>query len=86
MLALVDEAVAIMAEGVTSAGSIDMVYIYGYGFPAYRGGPVFYADSLGLDKVFSAISAFKKEDAKQWRLHPLLNSSDSKIVNQLKSG
>ena len=89
VLALVDEAVAIMAEGVVSrAGSIDMVYIYGYGFPAYRGGPVFYADSLGLDKVFSAISAFKKEDAKQWRLHPLLKQclDSKKSLNQFKSG
>jgi 3-hydroxyacyl-CoA dehydrogenase len=47
--ALVDEGRKIIAEGIAQRSSdIDVVYVYGYGFPAYRGGPMFYGDSRGL--------------------------------------
>lgn len=74
VLSLVDEAVAIVAEGVVErAGNIDVVYVYGYGFPAYRGGPLFYADQFGLNNVCRLIKQYKKEDVADWLMHPLLS-------------
>ena len=50
--ALVNEGAHILEEGIAlRASDIDMVYLTGYGFPPYRGGPMFYADTVGLDKV-----------------------------------
>ncbi len=52
MYALVNEGAEILEEGIAlRASDIDIVYLYGYGFPRYRGGPMFYADTVGLDKV-----------------------------------
>jgi 3-hydroxyacyl-CoA dehydrogenase len=50
-----------------------MVYLTGYGFPAFRGGPMFYADSVGLQKVGDSILKFKKGyQGAQWQPAPLL--------------
>jgi 3-hydroxyacyl-CoA dehydrogenase len=50
-----------------------MVYLTGYGFPAYRGGPMFYANTIGLDKVVAAIKGFQKGyQGGVWKLSPLL--------------
>ncbi len=52
LLALVNEGAAILQEGIAARPSdIDIVYLNGYGFPAWRGGPMFYADTLGIDSV-----------------------------------
>jgi 3-hydroxyacyl-CoA dehydrogenase len=48
------------------AVDIDIVYLYGYGFPVWRGGPMFYADTVGLGKVFDRIIEFG------WQPAPLL--------------
>src|SRR4029450_10703064 len=54
--ALVNEAARILAEGIAlRASDIDVVYLTGYGFPAARGGPMFYAQTVGLDKVAAAM-------------------------------
>ncbi len=59
LFALVNEGLKILEEGIAQRpGDVDIVYLYGYGFPAYRGGPLFYADSIGLDKVLSRIREF----------------------------
>src|SRR5258706_1355871 len=59
--ALVNEGAKILEEGIAlRASDIDMVYLTGYGFPPYRGGPMFYADSVGLDKVLKSIETFQK--------------------------
>ena len=59
IFALVNEGARILEEGIAQrASDIDVVYIFGYGFPAYRGGPMFYADSLGLLTVERALEAF----------------------------
>ncbi len=59
--ALVNEGAHILEEGIAlRASDIDMVYLTGYGFPPYRGGPMFYADTVGLDKVLASIQAFQK--------------------------
>lgn len=72
--ALVNEAAYILDEGIAlRASDIDMVYLTGYGFPAYRGGPMFYASSVGLDKVVAAIKRFQQGyQGEVWKLAPLL--------------
>jgi 3-hydroxyacyl-CoA dehydrogenase len=72
--ALVNEAAYILEEGIAlRASDIDMVYLTGYGFPAYRGGPMFYADTVGLPKVLAAIEGFQKGYmGEAWKPAPLL--------------
>jgi 3-hydroxyacyl-CoA dehydrogenase len=56
---LVNEGAKILDEGIAlRASDIDMVYLSGYGFPLHRGGPMFYADTVGLDKVLAAIEQY----------------------------
>jgi 3-hydroxyacyl-CoA dehydrogenase len=72
--ALVNEGAHILEEGIAlRASDIDMVYLTGYGFPPYRGGPMFYADTVGLKNVLAAIEKFQKGyQGKQWKPAPLL--------------
>jgi 3-hydroxyacyl-CoA dehydrogenase len=72
--ALANEGARIIEEGIAlRASDVDMVYLTGYGFPAYRGGPMFYADSVGLDKVLAAIQGFQQgNNGSQWQPAPLL--------------
>jgi 3-hydroxyacyl-CoA dehydrogenase len=74
MYALANEGARILEEGIAlRASDIDMVYLTGYGFPPYRGGPMFYADSVGLQKVLDAIRKFQKGyQGAQWQPAPLL--------------
>ena len=72
--ALVNEAAYILEEGIAlRASDIDMVYLTGYGFPPYRGGPMFYADTVGLPKVLAAIENFRQGyQGGVWKPAPLL--------------
>ena len=72
--ALVNEAAYILEEGIAlRASDIDMVYLTGYGFPPYRGGPMFYADTVGLPKVLASIDQFRKGYMGEvWKPAPLL--------------
>jgi len=72
--ALANEGARILEEGIAlRASDIDMVYLTGYGFPPYRGGPMFYADSVGLQEVLQAIEKFQKGyQGAQWQPAPLL--------------
>jgi 3-hydroxyacyl-CoA dehydrogenase len=57
--ALVNEGAKILEEGIAlRAGDIDTVYLTGYGFPLYRGGPMFYADTVGLPNVVAAMANY----------------------------
>ncbi|TAM53123.1 MAG: 3-hydroxyacyl-CoA dehydrogenase, partial [Burkholderiaceae bacterium] len=73
---LVNEAARILEEGIASkAGDIDMVYLTGYGFPLWRGGPMQYADQVGLFNVVQSMHRFAQnplDDAKFWQPAPLL--------------
>lgn len=73
---LVNEAARILEEGIASrAGDIDMVYLTGYGFPLWRGGPMLYADQVGLFNVVQSMHRFAQnplDDAKFWQPAPLL--------------
>ncbi len=71
--AMVNEGARILEEGIAlRASDIDLVYVNGYGFPAHRGGPMFYADTVGLDKVLARIRQFHKEHGELWTPAPLL--------------
>ena len=57
---LINEGARILEEGIAQRpGDIDIVYLYGYGFPAHRGGPMFYADTVGLDNVYRRVCEFR---------------------------
>jgi 3-hydroxyacyl-CoA dehydrogenase len=71
--ALVNEGARILEEGFASrAVDIDIIYINGYGFPAYRGGPMWYADAVGLRKVYDRIRQFQDQRGEIWEPAPLL--------------
>ena len=71
--ALVNTGAKILEEGIAlRAGDIDIVYIYGYGFPRFRGGPMFYADSVGLGQVYEAVKRFHAQHGPFWEPAPLL--------------
>ena len=72
--ALVNEAAYILEEGIAlRASDIDMVYLTGYGFPPYRGGPMFYADTVGLKNVLNSIQKFQAGyQGSVWKPAPLL--------------
>jgi 3-hydroxyacyl-CoA dehydrogenase len=73
MYALVNEGAKILEEGIAlRASDIDIVYLYGYGFPRYRGGPMFYADTVGLDKVCASVKRFHETHGHFWTPAPLL--------------
>ena len=59
--ALVVEGARILEDGIaTRAGDIDMVWLNGYGFPRYRGGPMHYADNVGLDRILKTVRVFEE--------------------------
>lgn len=71
--ALVNEGARILEERIAMrAGDIDIIYINGYGFPAYRGGPMWYADTIGLKNVYQRVLELQKEHGRRWSPAPLL--------------
>jgi 3-hydroxyacyl-CoA dehydrogenase len=76
VFALVNEGARILEEGIASkASDIDMIYLTGYGFPVWRGGPMCYADTVGLFNVVQAMKRFAqnpRDDAAFWQPAPLL--------------
>jgi 3-hydroxyacyl-CoA dehydrogenase len=76
VFALVNEAAHILEEGIANkASDIDVVYIFGYGFPVHRGGPLNYANEVGLFNVAATMKRFAQnplDDAKFWQPAPLL--------------
>jgi 3-hydroxyacyl-CoA dehydrogenase len=74
ILALVNEGAQVLGEGIAlRAADIDVVYLNGYGFPAWRGGPMFYADTVGLKAVVARIEEFRERHGDDlWTPAPLL--------------
>src|SRR5947209_942636 len=71
--ALVNEGARILEEGFALRSiDIDIIYLNGYGFPAYRGGPMKYADTVGLKKVYEQIQEFHRQHGETWEPAPLL--------------
>jgi len=74
IFALINEGMRILEEGIAQRpGDIDVVYVYGYGFPAFRGGPMHYADVVGLDHVLQRVREFQQRfGSDNWTPAPLL--------------
>jgi 3-hydroxyacyl-CoA dehydrogenase len=71
--ALVNEGARILEEGFAlRAVDVDIIYLNGYGFPSYRGGPMWYADCVGLKKVYARILEFREKHGEIWEPAPLL--------------
>ncbi len=70
---LVNEGAKIVAEGIAiRASDVDVVYVNGYGFPAYRGGPMFWAQETGFEKVVETMRRLAPSHGQRWRPAPLL--------------
>ena len=71
---MVNEGARILDEGIAMRSlDIDIAWIYGYGFPKYLGGPMFWADQIGLDKVYAKVQSFYDETGEAvWKPSPLL--------------
>lgn len=70
---LINEGARIVAEGIAiRAADIDVVYVNGYGFPAYKGGPMFWAEQIGLDKVVATLRKLAPTHGSRWAPAPLL--------------
>jgi 3-hydroxyacyl-CoA dehydrogenase len=71
--ALVNEGARILEEGYAlRAADIDIIYLNGYGFPPYRGGPMWHADTVGLPKVYQRICELQLQHGELWTPAPLL--------------
>jgi 3-hydroxyacyl-CoA dehydrogenase len=71
---LVNEGMRILEEGIAQRpGDIDVVYVYGYGFPVSRGGPMHYAEAVGIERVYERVCEFQERfGAEAWAPAPLL--------------
>jgi 3-hydroxyacyl-CoA dehydrogenase len=73
MTALANEGARVLQEGYAiRASDIDVVYVHGFGFPRHRGGPMFYADTVGLPTVLSRVKEYRDEFGDYWEPSPLL--------------
>ncbi len=74
VFSMVNEAAYILGEGIAQrASDIDIVYLTGYGFPLFRGGPMFYADTVGLPNVVMAMEKYARgRNGDAWKVAPLL--------------
>ena len=83
--ALVNEAAHILEEGIAQrASDVDIIYLTGYGFPMHRGGPMFYADTVGLPNVVAAMEKYARgRHGQYWKPAPLLAklASEGKTFN-----
>jgi 3-hydroxyacyl-CoA dehydrogenase len=71
--ALVNEGARILEQGFAlRASDIDTIYLTGYGFPLYRGGPMWYADTVGLGEVYRRVEEFHRQHGELWTPAPLL--------------
>jgi 3-hydroxyacyl-CoA dehydrogenase len=72
---MINEGARILAEGKAQrASDIDIVWINGYGWPVYRGGPMFYADLIGPEKVLAKLREFEATMGEDFKPAPLLES------------
>jgi 3-hydroxyacyl-CoA dehydrogenase len=71
--ALANEGARVLEDGyATRAGDIDVIYCYGFGFPRHRGGPMFYADTVGLPTILARVKEYRARFGDYWQPAPLL--------------
>jgi len=71
--ALANEGARVLEDGyATRAGDIDIIYVYGFGFPRHRGGPMFYAETVGLANVLTRVNEYRARFGDYWEAAPLL--------------
>jgi 3-hydroxyacyl-CoA dehydrogenase len=71
--ALINEGARVLEDGIAArAADIDVIYLTGYGFPGYRGGPMFCADQIGLPAILERVKAFRRDLGPRWEPAPLL--------------
>jgi 3-hydroxyacyl-CoA dehydrogenase len=71
--ALANEGARVLEDGfATRPGDIDIIYVYGFGFPRHSGGPMFYADTVGLPKVLSRVNEYRARFGDYWEPAPRL--------------
>jgi 3-hydroxyacyl-CoA dehydrogenase len=69
----VNEGARVLEEGLAArASDIDVIYTSGYGFPAWRGGPMMHADTVGLSSILDRVRSFAATDGRRWQPAPLL--------------
>jgi 3-hydroxyacyl-CoA dehydrogenase len=70
---LINEGAKALEDGIASrASDIDIVFVNGYGFPAYRGGPMYWAGQIGLDKVLATAERLGQQHGARWQPADLL--------------
>ena len=87
--ALINEGARVLADGgALRASDIDVVYVNGYGFPGWRGGPMFYADRVGLSAIHERIVAFHRAHGTRWPPAPLLArlAKEGRTFRELDAG
>ena len=88
LYSMINEGAKILEEGIAIRPSdIDVIYVNGYGFPAWRGGPMKYADTVGLAALVTDIEAFAAEDGEGWAVSELLArlASSGKTFSEYQS-
>ena len=82
LYSMINEGAKLLEQGIAlRPGDIDITYLTGYGFPAQHGGPMYYADKIGLDQVLADIKRFEEKDGFWWKPAPLLE----RLVSQGRS-
>ena len=75
MYSLINEGAKILEEGIAyRPGDIDVIWSYGYGFPRFRGGPMYMADQIGLETIYDAVMSYKDKFGDYWTPAPLLET------------
>jgi 3-hydroxyacyl-CoA dehydrogenase len=73
MTALANEGARVLEDGYAiRASDIDVVYVHGFGYPRHRGGPMFYADTVGLPTVLARVNEYREQFGDYWQPSPLL--------------
>jgi 3-hydroxyacyl-CoA dehydrogenase len=87
--AMTNEAAKVVGEGIALRPlDVDMTALFGYGYPRWRGGPMHYADHVGLEKILNDIKAFEAEEPTFWKPAPLLEKlvSEGRKFGDLNKG
>ena len=75
MYSLINEGAKILEEGIAyRPGDIDVIWSYGYGFPRFRGGPMYMADQIGLETIYEAVMSYRDKFGDYWTPAPLLET------------